>query len=153
MKRLVFCFIMAATIACMASCEGKNGEKQAEGWLKQAQSMAEKGEYTKAAAAIDSLRKNCPKAIEARKTALKLYQQMSLKAAQQTVESADKALQAVNSAYTKMQAAVNELRERGEATAEQFTSLTLLRMKRDSIQTVFDVECAKIKYIKAKMRE
>jgi len=84
---------------------------------------------------------------------LKLYQQMSLKAAQQTVESADKALQAVNSAYTKMQAAVNELRERGEATAEQFTSLTLLRMKRDSIQTVFDVECAKIKYIKAKMRE
>lgn len=142
-----------ATAFTVASCGGNSAEKQAQQWLEQAQASADKGEYDKAMAAIDSLRKNRPEAIEARKAALKLYQQVNLKAAQQTVERADRALQAANKEYAEMQTTVNAFKERGEATAEQLTALTLLRMKRDSIRTVFDVECAKIKYIRAKMKE
>lgn len=37
----------------------------------------------------------------------------------------------------------NELR----ATAEELETVTLMRIKVDSLQTQFDVQCAKIKYI------
>ena len=137
----------------MTACGGADPEKEAQTWLNRAQTMADKGDFDNAMAAIDSLRKKCPEAKEARKVALKLYQQVNLKAAQKTVEEADKALQTVNAEYEKMRATVNELKAKGVATGEQFTNLTLMRMKRDSLRTVFDVECAKIKYIKTKMKE
>lgn len=154
MKRIIFTITMAAALMLgMMSCSGNSTEKQAAEWLLQARTLTEKGDYTKALAAIDSLRKKFPEATTARREALKLYQQVSLKAAQQTVEQADRALQAINSEYNSMKADVENLNAKGIATAGQLTNLTLLRMKRDSLQTVFDVECAKIKYIKAKMKE
>lgn len=154
MKTYVLTLIAAAGLALgVASCGGNSSERQAAKWLEQAQTLSDKGEYAQAMAAIDSLRKKYPKAIETRQSALKLYQEVNIKLAQQTVEQADRALQAANGEYEKMNVAVNELKEKGEATAEQLTNLTLLRMKRDSLKTVFDVECAKIKYIRAKMKE
>ena len=40
-----------------------------------------------------------------------------------------------------------ERKAQGEATAEELTSLTLQRIRRDSLQTRFDVLCAQIRYI------
>ena len=51
-----------------------------------------------------------------------------------------------------MRQQVEALKATGEATAAQLTQLTRMRMLRDSLQTVFDVECAKIRYIKKKMQ-
>ena len=40
-----------------------------------------------------------------------------------------------------------------KVTAEELNTLTLMRMKRDSLQTAFDTQCAKIKYIHRKQKE
>ncbi len=142
-----------ATAFMTAACGSNNAEKKAEAWLEKAEGLSEKGRYEEALAAIDSLRKNCPEAIEARKAALTLYQETELKRARGIVEQADTALQTANKEYENMKRDVETLKAEGKATAEQLTGLTMMRVKRDSLQAVFDVECAKIKYIKAKMKE
>lgn len=40
-----------------------------------------------------------------------------------------------------------------QATADDLQTLTLMRIKRDSLQTRFDVQCAKIKYIHKRQKE
>lgn len=146
--------IWAAGIMTLLSGCGENAtQKKAGELLKEAQTQFDNGRYTQALSTIDSLRKNCPEAIEARKAALRLYQEIELKRAQTNVETADKALQQTESEYENMKKTVEDLKKKGTATAEQLTSLTRMRLKRDSLKTVFDVECAKIKYINKKMKE
>lgn len=154
MKKTVSLIAMAAFAVLLASsCSGNKVEEQAAVWLNKAQAEADRGSYAKAAAFIDSLRSKCPEAIEARKAALKLYQEVHLKSAQQTVQQADEALRSVSVAYNQRKAEVEQLKAQGGATAKEIEELSLLRKKRDSLQTVFDVQCAKIKYIHAKMKE
>lgn len=154
MKAIHFTAALAlcATLT-LTGCGGNAAEKKAGELLEQAQQLFDKGDYMKATAAIDSLRKNFPEAIETRKKALKLYQQAELKRAQDIVERADTALQRVEREYEEMKKTVDGLRSKGAATVEQLRSVNLLRVKRDSLKTVFDVECAKIKYIRKKMEE
>lgn len=143
----------AGVITLLAACGENATQKKAGELLKEAQAQFENGQYMKALGSIDSLRKNCPEAIEARKAALRLYQEIELKRAQINVETADKALQQTESEYENMKKTVEDLKKKGTATAEQLTSLTRMRLKRDSLKTLFDVECAKIKYINKKMKE
>lgn len=137
----------------LASCGGNSIDKKAGELLNEAQAEFESGEYTKAISTIDSLRKKFPKAIEARKKALSLYQQVELKRAELRVQDADTVLQRVEQEYQKMKATVDSLKSKGSATVDQLRNVNLLRVKRDSLKTVFDVECAKIKYIKKRMEE
>ena len=154
MKAIHFTAALALCAALgLAGCGGNAVEKKAGALLEQAQQLYDKGDYVKAAATIDSLRKNFPEAIETRKKALRLYQESELKRAQGIVERADTALQRVEREYGALKTEVEKLREKGAATVEQLRSVNLLRVKRDSLKTVFDVECAKIKYIKKKMEE
>ena len=137
----------------LASCGENPIEKQAGEMLEKAQTEFKGGDYAKAIATIDSLRKKFPKAIEARKQALKLYQEVELKRAEIQVQNADTVLQRVEREYQELKSTVDQLRSKGEATAEQLRNVNLMRVKRDSLKTIFDVECAKIKYIKKKMEE
>lgn len=137
----------------LASCGENPIERQAGEMLEKAQTEFKGGDYAKAIATIDSLRKKFPKAIEARKQALKLYQEVELKRAEIQVQNADTVLQRVEREYQELKSTVDQLRSKGEATAEQLRNVNLLRVKRDSLKTIFDVECAKIKYIKKKMEE
>ena len=143
----------ACAMLSLTACGDNALEKKAETLLEQARSEFEHGDYRKATATIDSLRKSCPKAIEARKKALKLYQEVELKRARLNVESTDTILQRVEREYQELKKKVDALKEKGAATAEQLREVTLMRVKRDSLKTVFDVECAKIKYIYKKMKE
>lgn len=149
--------ITAAVAACalimLAACGGNAAEERAGKLLDEAQAQFEKGEYAGAIATIDSLRKSCPEAIEGRKKALRLYQQVELKRARLNVEATDTVLQRVDCEYRQMKARVDSLRSKGAATEEQLRSVNLMRVRRDSLKTVFDVECAKIKYINKKMEE
>lgn len=147
-----FCAAIALTMA-MAGCTGNSMKKEAEELLISAREQFSKGQYKEALATIDSLRKKCPKAIDERKAALRLYQEIELKRAQLNVESADKALLKIEEEYQRMKENVEDLKSKGLATAEQLRSLTLTRVKRDSLKTIFDVECAKIKYINKRMEE
>ncbi len=143
----------ACVLLSLAGCGESAMEKKAGELLEEAKTEFNSGDFTKALAAIDSLRKNCPEAIEARKQALRLYQEIELKRAQLNVVGADTVLQRIEREYQDMKKTVDSLRAKSAATVEQLRAVNLLRVKRDSLKTVFDVECAKIKYIKKKMEE
>ena len=104
-------------------------------------------------AAIDTLRAKFPKAIAERKEALKLYQEASLRIAQKQLAYVDSALEAEKHIFRTMEKSVAAHKEKGIATAEELTALTRKRMLRDSLQTQFDVLCAKIKYIHKRQKQ
>lgn len=151
MKKITAICALCATMMLCACQDGGNDEK-AMALLAQATGHLEKKQYAECLQLIDSLRKTYPKAIAARKEALALYQQAQLQRAQQHVALTDGALQDAERRYQAMRHQVEALKATGEATAAQLTQLTRMRMLRDSLQTVFDVECAKIRYIKKKMQ-
>ncbi|MCD8296704.1 MAG: hypothetical protein LUC88_03935 [Prevotella sp.] len=149
----VMSVIFVVSLLFLVGCDGIGVEGKAEKILEEAQREFDDGEYVKALASIDSLRTTYPKAIEMRKTALKLYQQIELRRAQSAVQAADKALQRANTDYEAMRSRIDSLKETGKMTLEQLRLFNYTKARRDSLQNVFDVECAKIKYIKVKMAE
>ena len=99
------------------------------------------------------MRKVFPNAIDTRKKALKLYQNIELKKTQQELTMTDSLLQAVNHDYTYQQEKVERDKAALRATPEELTMLTLTRMKRDSLRTQYEVLGAKIRYIHKKQKE
>jgi len=149
----IFIVMMFFTSALVASCGGRYHNGKSSEWLEQAKTLADKGKYDEALAAIDSIRSNFPDDIDARRRALRLYQEINLAKSQLTISHTDSELQDVNEEYERQKAIVKGLHGSGNVTKEHLMKMNLLRVKRDSLQTVFDVECAKVKYIKAKMKE
>ena len=91
--------------------------------------------------------------IEQRKAALKQKQDSALVASQQELAVVDSTLEAVKVEYERMKTQVEAHRAALQATEEELTALTLLRMRRDSLQVQWDVLGAKIKYIKYQMKD
>ena len=91
--------------------------------------------------------------IEQRKAALRHKQDSTLLASQQELAVVDSVLEATKVEYERLKAEVEQHKEALQATAEELTALTMLRMKRDSLQVQWDVLGAKIKYIRKKMEE
>ena len=86
--------------------------------------------------------------IEQRKAALAHKQDSTLKASQAELAFVDSALEATKTQYEAMRTEVEQHRQALRATEEELTALTLLRMKRDSLQVQWNVLGAKIKYIR-----
>jgi hypothetical protein len=149
--RRLFLSVMAALL--LVSCGENEAQKQAEEMLEKAGTCYEQGQYDKALTVIDSLRKVFPNAIDTRKKALKLYQDIELKKAQQELLITDSLLQAVNHDYTYQQEKVERDKAALCATPEELTMLTRTRMKRDSLRTQTEVLGAKIRYIHKKQKE
>ena len=145
-----FLWIMAA-VALMAC--GSNTQQEAEQLLAQAATHFEQGRYDSALSAIDSLRKVYPNAIDTRRKALALQQSVELKRAQEELAVVDSLLEAVKHDYQYQQQKVEKDKAELRATPEELTMLTRTRMRRDSLQTQFDVLCAKIRYIHKKQKE
>ena len=137
----------------LASCGENKAQKQAEEMLEKAGTCYEQGQYDEALTVIDSLRKVFPNAIDTRKKALKLYQDIELKKAQQELLIIDSLLQAVNHDYAYQQEKVERDKAALRATPEELTMLTLTRMKSYSLRTKFEVLAAKIRYIHKKQKE
>ena len=91
--------------------------------------------------------------IEQRRAALRHKQDSSLLAAQQELAVVDSTLEAVKAQYERMKAEVEQHKADLCATEEELTGLTLLRMRRDSLQVQWDVLGAKIRYIRQKQTE
>ena len=121
MRRL---FLSTMALLMLWSCGENEAQKQAEAMLEKAGTCFEQGQYNQALIVIDSLRKVYPNAIDTRKKALKLYQDIELKKTQQELLVTDSLLQAVNH-----------------------------DMKRDSLRTQTEVLGAKIRYIHKKQKE
>ena len=135
------------------SCGGSDAQQAAENMLEQAEKYFSEGSYDRAKIAIDSLRKVYPGAVETRKKALKLFQNISLKEAQEDLAVTDSALQAVTLDYKYIKDKVDRDKAELRATAEELETLTRTKMKLDSLKERFDMQCAKIKYIHKKQKE
>ena len=135
------------------SCGGSDAQQAAENMLEQAEKYFSEGSYDRAKIAIDSLRKVYPGAVETRKKALKLFQNISLKEDQEDLAVTDSALQAVTLDYKYIKDKVDRDKAELRATAEELETLTRTKMKLDSLKVRFDMQCAKIKYIHKKQKE
>jgi hypothetical protein len=91
--------------------------------------------------------------IETRKAALKHKQDSTLNASQQELAVVDSALEAVKAEYEQKKKEVEAHKAALQATPEELTELTLLRVQRDSLQVKWDVLGAKIRYIRQKQKE
>ena len=113
----------------------------------------EQGALDAARADIDSLRKQFPNVVEARKAALQLHQEIELKAAQDELAATDSLLQIANRELDALQKQVDQHKKALKATPEELTLLTTTRIRRDSIRTQFETLGAKIRYIRQKQKE
>lgn len=151
-RNTVLFTIAIMAIMIIASCKPK-AQKEAEQLLERANTEFVNKQYSKALVTIDSLRKIYPTAIDVRKKALKLQQNIALKQTQEELALTDSALQAVTLNLKYLEAKVEKDKEELRATADELRLLTLTRLKRDSLQVCFDAQCAKIKYIHKKQKE
>ena len=94
-----------------------------------------------------------PGAIETRKQALILQQNIELKRSQEELAIVDSLLQVVKRDYETLKLKVEKDKQELRATPEELTMLTKTRVRRDSLQTRFEVLCAKIRYIHKKQKE
>ena len=140
-------YAMATVLFLILAVACKDNRQQ------QAEEQFGPSDYQAALSTIDSLRKVYPNAINTRKKALKLYQDIELKKAQQELAVTDSLLQAVNHDYVYQQEKVERDKAALRATPEELTMLTLTRIKRDSLRTQTEVLGAKIRYIHKKQKE
>jgi len=143
--------IVLITLLLTACRDSK--QQAAEQMLEQANALFEQQRYDRALIVIDSLRKVYPGAIETRKQALRLQQDIELKRSQEELAVVDSTLQAVIHDYENQQKKVEKDKRELRATAEELTMLTRTRMRRDSLQTRFEALCGKIRYIHKKQKE
>ena len=139
-------------VILMSACSDSQ-QKAAEQMLERASGLFEQQQYDRALIVIDSLRKNYPTAIDIRKQALTLQQNIELKWSQEELAVLDSTLQAVKQDYEQQKLQVDKAKAELRATAEELTNLTKTRVRRDSLQTRFDALCAKIRYIHKKQKE
>ena len=137
----------------MLSACSDSRQKAAEQMLERAGQLFEQRQYDRALIVIDSLRKTYPTAIDIRKQALTLQQNIELKWSQEELAVLDSTLQAVNLDYEQQKQKVDKAKAELRATAEELTMLTKTRVRRDSLQTRFAALCAKIRYIHKKQKE
>lgn len=136
----------------LAACQD-NRQQAAEQMLEKANLLFTEQKYDRALIVIDSLRKVYPNAIDTRKKALRLQQDIELKRSQEELAVVDSTLQAVKHDYENLKQKVEKDKQELRATPEELTMLTKTRVRRDSLQTRFDVLCAKIRYIHKKQKE
>ena len=149
---LTMILVCLIAVLLLTSCRDSQ-QKAAEAMLERADQLFGQQQYDRALIVIDSLRKNYPTAIEIRKQALTLQQNIELKWSQEELAMLDSVLQNVKSDYEQQKQQVDKAKAELRATAEELTSLTKTRVRRDSLQTRFDALCAKIRYIHKKQKE
>lgn len=144
--------ILVSSCLFLASCGNREKEQVAQ-LLSEARAHFEEGALDAARADIDSLKKAFPNIVEARKGALKLHQEIELKAAQDELAKTDSLLQIANKELEALQKEVDNHKAALKATSEELTRLTRTRIWRDSIRTQFETLGAKIRYIHQKQEE
>ena len=145
--------LLFAITVVLVSCGGNDAQKTAEDMLEKAEKYFSEGSYDRAKITIDSLRKVYPGAVETRKKALKLFQDISLKEAQEDLALTDSIMQAVSLDYKYIKEKVEKDKAELRVTAEELELMTRTKMKLDSLKVRFDMQCAKIKYIHKKQKE
>ncbi len=127
--------ILVFSLLATLSCKQKTEDDAAKPLLENIEQNVKAGDYRAALDSIQSLRHKYPKAVEARKRAITLWQEASIMQAQYEVEKTDSALQATLKEIDK---------------APTLLEQNMLRNKRDSLKARYDAECGLVRIIRAK---
>ena len=134
MKRII---LITFTVLTLTSC-AKDDDEKAQPLLAHIESLYTQGKYNAALDSITSLREQFPKAIEARKKALKIWQEASLKLAQKEVADTDIRMQNVNQ---QIECEKDKLKR------------NLLIVKRDSLKARYDAMCGVVRMIHLRQKQ
>lgn len=131
--------VIAAVVAMLAAtgCEQKKDEGAAT-MLTEIEQLYEQGNYKAALDSIVLLRARFPKALAERQRALRIWQEASLKQAQEDIALTDSALQAV----TAQMQAETRIYERN-----------MLGVKKDSLQVRYEALIGEVRIIRKKMED
>lgn len=151
--KIKFSYIILIALLSLAwGCTDKEKEGAAQ-LMEEIRSDYEAGNDSACLIAIDTLRSRYPKAVAERKEALEYFQKASLRMVQKDLELTDKRLEQEKARFAEMEAEVNAHKAALNATADELTALTMQRMKRDSLQTRYDVLCQEIRFIHKRQKE
>ena len=112
MRQLFFALLLASLLVACKQSE----DKKARALLQKIEHLYASGNYQAALDSIRRLRRDFPQAVESRRRALVLWQEASLKAAQQDIARTDSALQAETARYQQ----AKTLRERNFIGIKKF---------------------------------
>ena len=136
MKRTFF--LIAMVMVALMACQQKSDDDEAAQLLTEIETLYKQGEYRTALDSIESLRMRFPKSVEARRKALRLWQEASLKMAQQDIAVTDSALQATTA---QMQA------------EQRIYERNMLGVKKDSLQARYEALIGVVRMIRKRMDE
>ena len=136
MKRTFF--LIAMVMVALMACQQKSDDDEAAQLLTEIETLYKQGEYRTALDSIESLRMRFPKSVEARRKALRLWQEASLKMAQQDIAVTDSALQATSA---QMQA------------EQRIYERNMLGVKKDSLQARYEALIGVVRMIRKRMDE
>ena len=134
-KNIVIAAVVAMLVA--TGCEHKKDEGAAT-MLTEIEQLYEQGNYKAALDSIVLLRARFPKALAERQRALRIWQEASLKRAQEDIALTDSALQAV----TAQMQAETRIYERN-----------MLGVKKDSLQVRYEALIGEVRIIRKKMED
>ena len=129
--------VVAAVLLMTTACQEKHDVGAAE-LLEDIKHLFKQGQYAATLDSIESLRMHFPKAIHERQEALRIWQEASLKMAQQDIALTDSALQAV----TAQMQAEPRIYERN-----------MLGVKKDSLQARYEALIGVVRMIRKRMNE
>ncbi len=150
MKSIIVCLL---TVILLTGCQLFKKNDEAKALLEKARKEYKEGRYDEAINTIERLRNEHPKAIEERKEALKLFQDASLKQAQQDLSRTDSLLELAKQRYDVLQHELLTGQWLKSDVNKKQEEMTEARRQRDSLQVRFDTQCAKIRYIHRKQKE
>ena len=139
MKQMKGIFLLiVAVVGLLTACQQNTDNNEALQLLAEIEELYEKGQYRTALDSIESLRMRFPKSVEARRRALRLWQEASLKMAQQDIAVTDSALQATSA---QMQA------------EQRIYERNMLGVKKDSLQARYEALIGVVRMIRKRMDE
>lgn len=130
--------ITISLAAMLLSACSQSEEDKAKPLLAQIDSLYKSGNYRATLDSIVLLREHYPQAIEARKTALRLWQNASLKLAQADVASTDIKLQEMTEALK---------------TETNLYRRNMMTVKRDSLQARYEAMCGVVRMIHLRQKQ
>lgn len=131
-------YLSIISLALMLCGCAQHEERQADAMMSAIDSLYANGKYSEALDSIESLRLKYPKAVEARKKALKIWQEASLKMAQSDIAATDILLHET----------LDMLK-----TETDLYKANMLRMRRDSLQARYEAMCGVVKMIHMRQKE
>ena len=129
--------VLVTILFALVSCQVSQDE-QAAPLATQIDSLCHAGRYQAALDSIRTLRARYPKAVNARRKALKLWQEASLKLTQADIARTDSALQRAIEAFNN----AKNIRERN-----------LIGIRKDSLQIRYEALCGTVRVIHKRQQE